>query len=85
MLLEQLKKLARAGLTVAVRAAIAKGLEMHPDADLSRHADRKLVTDTILLAMAETSEMTGAMAQQILASGFDETADDGRNPFMDER
>lgn len=83
-MLEQLKKLARAGLTVAVRAAIQKGLELHPDADLSRHGDRKAVTDSILVAIAETSEMTGAMTREILSSGFDETADDGRNPFMDD-
>ena len=82
-MLEQLKKLARAGLTVAVRAAIQKGLEMHPEADLSRHGDRKAVTDSILLAIAETSELTGAMAQEILSSA-NETEDDGRNPFMDD-
>ncbi len=83
MMLDTLKNLARAGLTVAVRSAIHKGLEKHPHADLGRYEDRRAVSESILLAIAETSEMTGSMAREILESGFDET-DPERNPFMDE-
>lgn len=65
-----------------------KGLEAFPDADLSRFEDRRRVCDAVLLAIAETSTMTGAHVREIM-SGFEGDEEDEedeeferRNPFL---